>query len=62
MSLINSEINLILTWSGNCLKRAGTVANQLPTFARTVTKVCVLVVTLSTEDNKKLLQRLKSGF
>ena len=32
------------------------------TFATTDEKVCVLVVNLSTQDNAKLLQQLKSSF
>ena len=38
------------------------VANQNATFAVTDTKLYVPVVTLSTQDNAKLLQQLKSGF
>ena len=35
---------------------------KVPTFAITETKFYVLVVTLSTQDNAKLLKQLKSGF
>ena len=38
------------------------VANQGPTFSITDTKLYVPVVTLSTQDNTKLLEQLKSGF
>ena len=38
------------------------VANQNPTFAITETKLYVAAVTLSTQDNAKLLQQLKLGF
>ena len=38
------------------------VANQVPTFAITETNLYVPVVTLSTQDNAKLLPQLKSGF
>ena len=38
------------------------VANQNATFKITHTKLYVPVVTLSTQDNSKLLQQLKSGF
>ena len=62
MSLINCETNLILNWSANFFISAGTVANQVPTFEITGTKLYVPVVTLSTQDNAKLLQQLKSGF
>ena len=37
-------------------------ANQNPTFAITETNIYVLVVTLSSQDNAKLLPQLKSGF
>ena len=59
MPLINCESNLILTWSPNCVISNAT-ANQATAFAITDTKVYVLVVTLSTNDNGKLLQQLKS--
>ena len=36
--------------------------NRITTFAITDTKLYVPVVTLSTQDNTKLLQQLKSGF
>ena len=61
MPLINCEVNLILTRSANCVK-SNVAANQATTFAITDTKRYVPVVTLSTEDNAKLLQQLKSGF
>ena len=60
--LINCQINLILTWSTNCFIVCANVANQNATFEITDTKLCVSVVTLSTQDNSKLLQQLKSGF
>ena len=59
MSLINFKINLILTWSDKCVLSNDTKA---ATFAITDTKLYVLVVTLSAQDNAKLLQQLKSGF
>ena len=52
MPLINCEINMILTWS----------ANQNAIFAITNTRLYIPVVTLSTQENAKLLQQLKSGF
>ena len=58
MSLINGEVELILNWSVNCV----VVANQVPTFTITDTNLYVPVVTLSTQDNAKLLPQLKSGF
>ena len=49
MPLINCEVNFMLTWS--------------PTKFKIIeTKIYVPVVTLSTQDNAKLLQQLKSGF
>ena len=41
---------------------AGTVANQNPGFQINDTKLYVLVVTLSTQENIKLLKQLQSGF
>ena len=60
--LINCEINLILTWSRNCVIISTNNANQNATFAITNTRLYVHVVTLSTHENAKLLQHLKSGF
>ena len=59
MSLINCEINLILTWSSTCVI---TDSNGAGTFKISDTKLYVPVVTLSTQENAKLLQQLKSGF
>ena len=59
MPLINCEVNLILTWSSTCVI---TVSNSVGTFAITDTKLYVPVVTLSTQENTKFLQQLKSGF
>ena len=60
--LINCEISLVLTWSKNYLIVFANVANQNAIFAITDTKLYVPVVTLSTQDNAKLLQQLKAGF
>ena len=62
MLLINCEVNLILTWSANCVIVYTDVANQGATFTITETRLYVPVVTLSTQDNAKLLTQLKSGF
>ena len=59
MPLINSEVNVILTWSSTCVITNSTGAG---TFEITDTKLYVLVVTLSTKENGKLVQQLKSGF
>ena len=62
MPLINCEVNLILTWSSTCVLVSTNAANQNATFAITNTKLYVPVVTLSTQENTKFLQQLKSGF
>ena len=62
MSLINCEVNLIFTWSVNCVTVYTDVANQGAIFTITETKLYVPVVILSTQDNAKLLTQLKSGF
>ena len=62
LHLINCEVNLILTWSENCVIVSTNVVKQNATFAITDTRLYVPVVTLSTQDNAKLLQLLKSGF
>ena len=62
MSFIYSEINLDLNWSEICVIVATNVAAQVVTFSITDTKLYVPVVTLSIQDNAKLLEQLKSGF
>ena len=59
MPLINCAINLILTWSTKSVIVCNNVANQNATFEITDTKLYGPVVTLSTQDNSKLLQQLK---
>ena len=59
MPSINCEVNLILTWSSTCVITDSTGAG---TFEITDTKLYVPVVTLSTQENAKLVQQLKSGF
>ena len=59
MPLINCEVNLILTWSSTCVI---TDSNGAGTFAITERKLYVSVVTLSTKENSKFLQNLKSSF
>ena len=59
MPLINCKVNLILTWSKDCVITNSTGAGK---FKITETKLYVPVVTLLTRDNAKLLQQLKSGF
>ena len=62
MPLINCEVELILTWSTNCVIIYTDVADQGSTFTITETNLFVPVVTLSTQDNSRLLPQLKSGF
>ena len=73
--LINCEVELILTWSKNCVLADMTVRDAgnnndppaivAPTgleFQIKDTKLYVPVVTLSTENDIKLLEQLKTGF
>ena len=57
MPLINCEISLMLQWT--LFLVAGTAANQEPTFTTSDTKLFIPVVTLSTQDNVKLLKELQ---
>ena len=57
--LINCEINLVLTWFTDCV--ISFTVGKIK-FAITDTKLYVPKVTLSTEDNEKLLEQLKLGF
>ena len=59
MPITNCEVELILTWSKNSIISSATGETK---FVITETKLYVPVVTLSTEDNAKLLQQLKSNF
>ena len=73
MPLINCEINLILTWSENCVLTSKATRDAVPaqggnpavsrvnvptnaTFKSTIVKLYVPVVTLSTENDKTLLE------
>ena len=76
IQLINCEVELILTWFKNCLligkltreddydapidREIDNPKNE--TFQITDTKFYVLVLTLSKENDIKLLEQLKSGF
>ena len=69
--LINCEVELILTWSKNCVLADMTVdadadpaivAPSGATFKITDTKLYVPVVTLSKENDTKRLEQLKLGF
>ena len=62
MPLISCEINLIVTWSAGCFIIDDPIAGQKLTFTITHKKLYVPMVTLSTQENAKLFQQLKSGF
>ena len=75
MPLINCEVSLTLTWSENCVLTSKAtrdpsddppvreINNQTnATFKITDTKLYVLVLTLSAENDNKLLEQLKTGF
>ena len=51
-----------MNWSANYVIIYTDVNNQVPTFTITETNLYVPVVTLSTQDNEKLLPQLKSSF
>ena len=60
--VINCEVEVILDWPANCVIIYINIDDQVPTFTTTETNLYVPVVTLSTQDNAKLLPQLKSGF
>ena len=51
-----------MTWSANCVLVYTGLGNQGAIFTITETKLYVPVITLSTQDNAKLLTQIKSGF
>ena len=55
MPLSNCEVNLILTWSKDCIITNSTGARK---FKITETKLYVPAVTLSRQDNARLLQQM----
>ena len=59
MPLINCEVNLILTWSPTCVISSAAGEKKIKI---TETKLYAAAVTLSTQDNTKLPQQLKSRF
>ena len=59
MPLINCKVNFIFTSSRECVIINSTCTEK---FTIIETKIYVPVVTLSIQDNAKLLQQLKSGF
>ena len=60
--LINYAISLQLIWSINCFLVGDTAASQVPIFKIIDTNLFVPVITLSTQDNVKLLKLFESGF
>ena len=77
MPLINCEVYLTLTWSEKCVitnkatreadpnadPAVDGINNSTNTiFKITDTKLCVPVITLSAENDNKLLEQLKTGF
>ena len=57
--VINYVINLILTWFESCIISSATEKTK---FAITDVKLYVPIVTLSTQDNAKLLEQLRFNF
>ena len=55
MPLINCKINLMLTRSENGFISSNVAVNQVARFAISDTKLYILVVSLSTQDNANLL-------
>ena len=62
MPLINCEVELILTWSVDCVIIQTNVHNQVSTFTIIETNLYIPVVTLSTQDNLKLFPKFKISF
>ena len=58
------RISLQLQWSKNFILVAGTAANQYPAFQINNTRLYIPfpVVTLSTQEDIKLLKQLETGF
>ena len=60
MPLIKSKVSLLLTWSKYCV--ISSAAGKTEFVITDLKQIYVPVVTLSTEDNIKLLKLLESGF
>ena len=58
MLLINCKIHFELNWSKDCV--VSTITDT--TFETTNTKLYILIVTLSSKDNVKLVKLLEEGF
>ena len=62
MPLIDCEITFQWTCSKKSIPVAGTAANQVPKYIITNIKLYVPAVTLSTQENIKLIKQLESDF
>ena len=62
MSLIICEIKLMLPLFGNCVISFNAPSAEATTFAKADARLYVPVVTLSNQDNEKLLQQSKLDF
>ena len=62
MLLINFEINIFFNFVWKMYYRTWDYGNREPKFAIADTKLYVPMVTLSAQDNEKLLQQLKAVF
>ena len=62
ISLISCKNNLILTWYLDCIFISGDIDNQVATFTITDSKLYVPVIDLSTQENEKRLDQVKSDF
>ena len=62
MPLVNCEISLHLKWPRNCIIVACIANNQTPSFQKNDTKLYVPTVTLSSQENIKILKPIESGF
>ena len=62
MPLINCEINRTKTWLGNYYILVDLVDSEVPAFDLIYMELDIPVVALLTQDNVKLLQKLKSDF
>ena len=62
MPLFNYVVNLIFTLSENFVIVCTNIANQGAKLEIKYAKLYASVITLSNQDNEKLLQQLKSGF
>ena len=62
MPLINCDTDLILIKSTNCFFSRWHLGKSSANITVTDTKLYDTVVTLSTQDNAKVFEKLKSGF